>query len=163
MNIEGIKQILDGFDPAALLPDLTTVAGKMELVCRIAVLVGPLLLLALGLMYFFLAPKEANYRFGYRCYFGMGSVAAWRFTQRLAGMVWAGLGLVLTIVMLLVTLGFRKLAIMAQLWRAVTCLGWEVALIAVSIVGINVIVARFYDAEGQLRPNAPQFELKFRK
>ena len=48
MSIEDIKQIMDGFDPAALLPDLSTLEGKAELICRIAVLVGPVLLLALG-------------------------------------------------------------------------------------------------------------------
>ena len=82
MSIESIKEIMDAFDPAAILPDLTTLFGKLELVCRIAVLVGPIALLIMGLAYLFLSPKEANHYCGYRCYFGMGSVQAWRFTQQ---------------------------------------------------------------------------------
>ncbi len=163
MNIEDIKQIMDGFDPAALLPDLTTLAGKISLICRIAVLLGPLLLLGLGLMYLFLPPKEANHRFGYRCYFGMGSIAAWRFTQRLAGVVWSILGLILTVVMLIVTLTFGKVGIVDQVWRCVTCLVWELVLVAVSVLGINTMAALYYDKEGQLRPSAPKFELKLKK
>ena len=107
MNIDSIKEIMDGFDPAALLPDLTTLVGKVEFVTRIAVMVGPIVLLVLGVLYFFASPKEANYHFGYRCYFGMGSMDAWRFTQRLAGLVLAALGLILTVVMLFVCGSFR--------------------------------------------------------
>lgn len=157
MNIEDIKQIMDAFDPAALLPDLTTVAGKMELVCRIAVLIGPIVLLALGLSYLFLAPKEANYTFGYRCYFGMGSSDAWRFTQRLAGLVWGALGLVLTLIMLIVTTGYRDKVIVDQVWGAVKCLGWEAGLTLVSVLGINFAAMFFFDAKGQRRRELPKF------
>ncbi len=163
MNIEDIKQIMDGFDPAALLPDLTTVAGKISLICRIAVLLGPILLLGLGLIYFLIPPKEANHRFGYRCHFGMGSVEAWRFTQRLAGVVWSALGLILTVVMLLVILGFGKLNVVDQVWRAVACMGWELGLVAVSALGINTLTALYYDEDGQLRPNAPKLAWRLKK
>ena len=49
LSIDSIKELMDGFDPAALLPELDTVFGKLELVCRIAVMIGPVLLLLLGL------------------------------------------------------------------------------------------------------------------
>lgn len=171
MNVEDIKQLMDGFDPAALLPDLTTVAGKMELICRIAVLLGPILLLTFGLIYFFHPPKEANHRFGFRCYYGMGSVEAWNFTQRLAGIVWSGLGLVLSIVMLLGTLGLRKLTVVDQVWRSVKCLGWEVGLILAAVVFIHVMAGLTFDKDGIRRPNAPKldqllnfkFDFKFKK
>ena len=162
MNVEDIKQLMDGFDPAALLPDLTTVAGKMELACRIAVLIGPILLLVLGLIYFFLAPKEANHRFGFRCYYGMGSVEAWRFTQKLAGLLWSFLGLVLSIVMLLSTMGFRKLTIVDQVWRSVKCLGWEAGLIFAAFLFIHIVVAMSFDKDGCRRPNAPKWNLDFK-
>jgi hypothetical protein len=162
MNVEDIKQLMDGFDPAALLPDLTTVAGKMELVCRIAVLIGPILLLVLGLIYLFLAPKEANHRFGFRCYYGMGSVEAWRFTQKLAGLLWSGLGLILSIVMLLSTLGFRNLTIVDQIWRSVKCLCWEAGLTLAVVVFIHVMAGLTFDKDGCRRPNAPKFELNFK-
>ena len=92
LDIASIKSVMDGFDPASLLPDLSKVFGSLVGVCRVAVMIGPIITLILGLAYLFLAPKEANYYFGYRCYFGMGSVRAWRFTQRLAGVCLGGLG-----------------------------------------------------------------------
>lgn len=162
MNVEDIKQLMDGFDPASLLPDLSSVAGKMELICRIAVLLGPILLLSLGLLYFFLAPKEANHRFGFRCYYGMGSVEAWRFTQKLAGLVWSGLGLILTVVMLFSTIGLRKLTIVDQVWRSVKCLGWEAGLILAAMLFIHVIVGLTFDQDGRRRPNAPKLDLNFK-
>ena len=151
MSIEDIKQIMDGFDPAALLPDLTSLEGKVELICRIAVLAGPIVLLALGIAYFLLAPKEANYHFGYRCFFGMGSVQAWRFTQKVAGGVWGVLGLVLTLVMVNKTNGFREMEVVDQIMGALKCLTWEVLLAVVSCLAINITAAVFFNAKGDPR------------
>ena len=163
MNIEDIKQIMDAFDPAALLPDLTTMTGKMELICRICVMAGPVLLLALGLMYLFLAPKEANHHFGYRCYYGMGSVEAWQFTQKAAGLLWSVLGGVLSIVMIIATTGLRNLNIVDQVWRAVKCLGWEIGLIALSVIAINTLAGLMFDKNGDRRPNAPDLARKLQE
>ena len=154
MNIESfedIKVLMDNFDPAALLPDLTTVVGKVEFITRIAVLVGPIVLLVLGILYFFAAPKEANYRFGYRCYFGMGSEEAWRFTQRFAGLVWSVLGLVLTVVMLIITGSFAGNPIMDIIGKGVKCLLWEGGVILASVLVINVTAMLCYDRKGLRR------------
>ncbi len=151
MSIEDIKQIMDAFDPAALLPDLSNVQGIAELICRIAVLAGPIVLLVLGIAYLCLSPREANHYFGYRCYFGMGSVEAWRFTQRIAGIVWAALGLILTLVMVAKTNGFRELAVMDQLSSAIPCLLWEAGLTLVSCLGINITAMVFFDHNGGRR------------
>ena len=151
MNLDGLKTLFEDFDPAALLPKLDTMIGKMELVMRIAVVIGPVILLVLGLIYFFAPPKEANHYFGYRCYFGMGSVDAWRFTQRLAGMVWTVLGLILAIVMLIISSGFGGKEIMDMLWMAVKCMIWETVLTAIACLGINTIVTLKFDAKGERR------------
>ena len=151
MSIDSIKELLDGFDPASLLPDLTTVVGKAELIARIAVMVGPIILLILGALYCFASPKEANYHFGYRCYFGMGSVDAWRFTQRLAGMVWGALGLVLTVVMLIVCGSFRGMEIMPMVTKAAVALAWQAALALLSSLAVNIIVMTQFDAKGEHR------------
>jgi len=150
-RLEGIKELMDAFDPAALLPDLSSVVGIVMTVARFAVLAGPLVLLVLGLAYLFLSPKEANYHFGYRCYFGMGSVEAWRFTQRLAGIVWAVLGLVLTVVMVIITGGYGGKEVIQVVDSAITCLIWEILLAAVSCLVINLIVMLTFDSKGYLR------------
>ena len=152
-SFEDIKVLMDNFDPASLLPDLTTVVGKVEFITRIAVLVGPIVLLTLGILYFFAAPREANYRFGYRCYFGMGSEEAWRFTQRFAGLIWSVLGLVLTVVMLIITGSFPGNPIMDIIGKGAKCLIWEGGLILLSILVINVTAMLIYDSKGQCRKN----------
>ena len=154
-GIESIKELMDGFDPAALLPDLSTALGKVELICRVAVLVGPILILALGIAYLLLSPKEANYYFGYRCYFGMGSVQAWRFSQRIAGLTFAGLGLVLTVIMLLISGGFSGMAAMDMAWKAVWCLVWEAALVLLATLVINGLCMFFFNAKGEPRRKVP--------
>mgnify|MGYP002517907876 CR=1 FL=1 len=45
MSIEDFKTLMDEFDPASLLPELDTVIGKIAFIARIAVLVGPIVLL----------------------------------------------------------------------------------------------------------------------
>lgn len=150
-SIEKIKDLMDGFDPAALLPDMSTTLGKVELVCRIAVIVGPILLLALGLAYLLLSPKEANYYFGYRCFFGMGSVQAWRFSQRIAGLTFAALGLVLTVIMFMTSGGFAGMPAMDMAWKAVRCLIWQAALVLLATLAINGACMFFFDAKGEPR------------
>ena len=150
-GLEGIKELMDAFDPASLLPDLSSVVGMVMTAARYAVLAGPIVLLAMGLAYLFLSPKEANYKFGYRCYFGMGSVESWRFTQRLAGIVWTVLGLVLTVVMVLVTGSYGGKEVIAVVDSAVTCLIWEIVLAAISCLAINLIVMLTFDRKGAPR------------
>ena len=151
MTIDDFKSLMDDFELASLLPELDAILGKLALLARIAVLIGPVMLLVMGLLYFFASPKEANNHFGYRCYYGMGSVEAWQFTQSLAGIVWGALGLILGIVMLLVSGGFAQLETMDLLWRAVYCLAWEAGAVAVGCIGVNTVVALRYDRKGYLR------------
>ena len=150
-SIDSIKELMDGFDPASLLPQLDTVFGKVELVCRVIVMIGPALLLLLGLIYLFLTPKEANHYIGYRCYFGMGSVNAWRFTQRLAGIAFGGLGLILGVVMFFIIGSFRELALDAMVWKAAKCLLWEAALALLAHFGIMLTAAVVFDRKGSFR------------
>ena len=151
VDIESIKEFMDGFDPAALLPELEKIFADLAPICRWAVLIGPILLAVLGLAYLFLSPKEANYYFGYRCYYGMGSVQAWRFTQRMAGITLGGLGLILTGVMIVITGGFARLEVMDMVWKAVTCLVWEAVIAAAAIVIINITAMLKFDRRGEYR------------
>ena len=151
MDLESIKEMMDAFDTAALLPELDSVFSLVATVCKVAILAGPIVLLVLGLAYLFLSPKEANYYFGYRCYYGMGSVQAWRFTQRLAGIVLGGLGLVLTGVALVASVGFGSMDAEALVWRAAGCMILEAVATIAGIVFINVTAAMKFDKKGEFR------------
>lgn len=151
MSIEDFKGLMDAFEPASLLPELDAVIGKLALLARIVVLVGPAAMLLMGLVYLFAVPKEANYYIGYRCYYGMGSVEAWRFTQRLAGIVFAALGLVSGVAMLLISGGFAAMDTMDLLWRAVYCVLFEAGSMAIACLSINIVAALRFDAKGNER------------
>jgi len=148
MSIDDFKSLMDGFDPASLLPELDTILGSLAPICRVAVLAGPVLMLFFGLLYIFAAPKEANYHVGYRCYFGMGSVEAWRYTQKLAGIVFAALGVILTVAMLLISGSFSQMETMALLWQAVYCLAAQAILLALACLTVNTVVALRFDNKG---------------
>jgi len=151
LDIESIKALLDGFDPAALLPDLSRVFSSLEPLCRIAVLIGPVVLLLLGLSYLILSPKEANYYLGYRCYFGMGSEYAWRFTQRCAGTLFTGAGLILTVVMFTISAGFGKLELTDMVWKAAACLLVQLAVAILLILTVNISAMVRFDRKGNHR------------
>ena len=151
LDVESIKALLDGFDPASLLPDLSRVFDSLVPICRIAVLLGPVVLLLLGLSYLILSPKEANYYLGYRCYFGMGSEYAWRFTQRLAGWLFTGTGLALTVVMFVLSAGFSGMQLTDMVWRAASCLLVELAVSVLLILAVNLSAAFHFDRKGKHR------------
>ena len=148
LDIDSIKSLMDGFDPAALLPDLGELFGSLSALCRFAVMIGPVVMLVLGLAYLFLSPREANYYFGYRCYFGMGSVQAWRFTQRIAGMLFGGVGLILTIVMYVMSGSFSEMEITDMVWKAAGCLAWQAVIALVLTFLVNFLAFFFFDAKG---------------
>ena len=150
-DFDAVKALMDDFDPASLLPDLSTVIGWIELACRVAVLVGPIILAVMGLSYLFFSPKEANYYFGYRTYYGMGSVQAWRFTQRFSGIVLGLLGLVLTGVMIVVSGSFGQLEAADMVWKALKCLGWEAVLALIANIAIAATAALRFDRKGEYR------------
>ena len=151
MNIEDLKGLMDEFDPASLLPELDGILTGLVQVIRIAVLVGPIVLLVLGLSYLLLAPKEANYIFGYRCTFGMGSVEAWRFTQRLAGIVWSVLGLGLAVAMFSLTGKFADQQVNDVIWLALKYVLWEAGTTALSCLVINTVVMIRFTYSGEYR------------
>ena len=150
-DFDAVKALMDNFDPASLLPDLTSIFGWIELVCRIAVLIGPVLVAAMGIAYLLFAPKEANHYFGYRTYFGMGSVEAWRFTQRLSGIVLGLLGLALTGVMLIVSGGFAAMEIMDMVWLALKLLLTEAVLVLLANIAISLTAMLRFDRKGEYR------------
>ena len=151
LDIASIKEMMDAFDPAALLPEMSEIFGSLASVCRIAVMIGPVVMLLMGLAYLFLVPKEANWFFGYRCYFGMGSVQAWRATQRLAGLLFGGLGLILTLFTMPKANGFAAMDVTAMVWEAVECVAWQAVLALLATIAINVTAAVRFDRKGELR------------
>ena len=151
MTIENIKQLMDGMDIAALLPDIMDIMNGIALLAQIALFLAPLILLGLGLYYFLLSPKEANFTTGYRCYYGMGSEEAWRFTQRLAGVIWILAGITMTLGVVLLRYRFAAMDLSQLMWTAIFCLLLQGAIVLVLRALIHFIVLLRYDRKGNKR------------
>lgn len=136
------------FDFGAFLPAPERFMSNLEGWTRLFVLIAPLLLLGLGIWYYYYPPKEANYRAGFRTYFGMGSVEAWLFCQKLAGKAYLRLGGGLTIGTLIVSLFFDGEKAMAMMITALICVLVELVLVAVVWARIYKIAARNFDKDG---------------
>ena len=152
--VEKLVQLVNEFDLTKFIPEVDSILGWVETLVRIFVMAAPICILGFGLFFLFLPPKEANHRAGYRTYFGMGSIDAWRFTQFLAGIVWSALGLILTIVMALVINGYRNMDMMDMVTSAITCVLWEIGCIVVGCLGINITATVIFDRNGNRRANA---------
>ena len=97
--MDKITELLNSLeDLGKYIPKLDTLMGWVQWLVSLAVRVGPICILVLGLIYLLIPPKEANHKAGYRTYFGMGSVQAWLFTQRAAGVIMIPVGLILTLI-----------------------------------------------------------------
>ena len=149
--IDFLKSLMSDFDPMMLLPDLTALFDKLDVVLRVVVLAGPLCLLGLGLLYLLAPPAEANHIFGYRHYWGMSSVEAWQFTQKTAGLVWTGLGMAMTVIMAFLCNGYRDLAWETMLTSALTTVFVELLLVVGSTFLINALVIFRFDRKGLRR------------
>ena len=151
--MDWLSELVKDFSFANFIPKLNTVLGWVETFSKLAVLAGPMILLVLGLIFWFCPPKEANHRLGYRFWWGMGSVEAWQFTQRVAGILWTCMGLPLSIIMLLVCGGFSPKDGLDMVSTAATCLIWELILIGLLCLFIDVVVLLRFDRKGNQRPN----------
>lgn len=154
MNLDAIMDFFSAAENTApVVPDVGTLLDQVTPIVKILVIAGPVIMLVLGLLYRFAAPKEANHHFGYRCYFGMGSEHAWQFTQRIAGITWIVLGAVMTLVMLIVTARFPRQDLLEMLTTAVICVVAEALVLLLASLVIRTIVAARYNRHGERRGN----------
>ena len=149
--MDEILSLLQDFDIGKLLPAPESFVRDVELLMRIGVMAGPLVMLGLGLWYYLAPPREANHSVGFRTYHGMGSVEAWQFTQKLAGTLYSLLGTGLTVVMSLICNGFRAMNAMTMANTAIICVVVECVLILGVWAYIKIKVRKTFDKDGNRR------------
>jgi len=149
--MNSITAFFDKIDFTKLVPELDTLLGRLQAVASWALMIGPIVMLIFGLWYFFLPPKEANHKVGFRTWFGMGSVEAWQFTQRLAGVVWTGLGIVLLVIAIITSLTFGGKDVMQIATSAFICLLWQAGLAVIGGFSVSFIVFLRFDTLGYRR------------
>ena len=148
--MELITKIFD-LDLASFVPELGKFLTDVRTLLILAMLLGPVLLMVFGGIYLLRPPAEANYRFGFRTYFGMGSIEAWQYSQKIAGIAFAGLGLVLLIAMIVVTICMEKQDVFVMANTALVCLLVQAGLTLVARLAATILVTVYFDANGDRR------------
>ncbi len=148
--MELITKLFD-MDLSALVPEMSTFLAFARVVLVLALLAGPVTFVAMGALYLFRPTPEANYKFGFRTYYGMGSVEAWNFSQRIAGMIFGGLGALLFLGMLVVVLCFggKDLSVIAR--TSAICLIIQATLALLARLAAFILPAVYFDKEGNHR------------
>ncbi len=151
MNILSISGFFESLDPAELLPPaevFLTIAMILIFVCMV---VGPVLMLLAGLKYLKAPSPLPNHKTGFRTYFGMGSKAAWDYTQRLAGIIWSILGGGFCVIILILCLLFIGKNPAQIAYIALICMIAEAGLALLSWAVIAILATINFDKYGRRR------------
>lgn len=154
--MEEIMSFVENLDPTKLLPDLGKTFADLYTWIGIVLKAGPVVLLVTGLVYLLRPPKEANHKMGFRTPFGMGSVSAWKFTQKIAGAVWTVLGLVLLIIAFAKNGSLQNMEMMDCVTGAMWVLFGQAICVAVAWLALNIVPAVFFDWKGNARSDLPE-------
>ena len=150
-----ISKIFD-LDLAKFVPEMPVFLGVLRALLVIITLLGPILLLALGLMYLLRPAPEANFKYGFRTYYGMGSTEAWKFAQKLAGLAFGGLGVILLLNMFIVVLTFFKKDLFQIANNAIVCLIWQAVLALIARIFVGVMCYIYFDKDGGHKKDPPK-------
>ncbi len=145
--MELISKLFD-MDLSKLVPSLPVFLGFVRAFLVLAVLIGPILMVVLSVLYLFKPAPEANFKYGYRTYFGMGSIEAWKFSQRIAGLIFGALGALLLIIMFIVVLTFLRKDLAQIANTAIVSLIWQAALILIGRLAIAFLCFYYFDKDG---------------
>ena len=129
--------------------NVAPILSVFTILLYVAIFAGPAAMLWLGLLYLIHPAKDPTRLYGFKAFCGMGTAQAWRFTQRIAALVFLCVGGLLTIAMTVICILYREqdLSFLASL--SINCLIWEVVLAAVAIILINMVVFVFFDRRGE--------------
>jgi hypothetical protein len=145
-----ITKLFD-LDLSKFVPEMPAFLGGLRALLVLAILIGPILLVTLGAMYLLRPAPEANFKYGFRTYFGMGSIEAWRFSQKIGGLAFGGLGAVLLLVMFIVVLTFFKKDLFQIANTAIVCLIWQAVLALIARITVSILCCVYFDRNGDRR------------
>ena len=154
-----ITKLFD-LDLSKFVPAMPVFLGALRALLVIIILAGPILLVTLGAMYLLRPAPEANFKYGFRTYYGMGSVEAWKFSQKIAGLAYGGLGAILLLVMFIIVLTFFGKDLFRIANTAIICLLWQVGLTLVARITVGVMCYIYFDKEGNRKKTLPKIPTK---
>ena len=151
LDLDFFKTLITDFDLMALLPEMADVMEWIVTGVIYALIIGPCLLILLGLWYLLLPSREANHFVGYRFFWGMGSIKSWRFTQRLAGAAWVGLGAYLATLANELRVELLEMNKLDMMYKAIEMILKQISwLVAVCLV-VNAVVFLIFNFKGKPR------------
>lgn len=149
----------DNFGIKDLLPDMGGFLGDLRFYLCLFLLIVPVIMVVMGALRFFFPAKEANRSVGYRTFFGMGSVYAWRVTQWLSGVVYLGIGAVLLVLAVIQCFAMGSKETQDAVTNVYTWLIVEGVGLLVAILLVEVAIGLQFDKQGNLRPGRRFFFL----
>ena len=151
-----ITKLFD-LDLSKFVPAMPVFLGALRALLVIIILAGPILLVTLGAMYLLRPAPEANFKYGFRTYFGMGSVEAWKFSQKIAGLAYGGLGALLLLVMFIIVLTFFGKDLFQIANSAIICLLWQAGLTLIARITVSIMCYIYFDKEGNRKKALPKY------
>lgn len=151
MNILSLSGFFETLDPTELLPEVDKFLSITKILIVICMLIGPVLLLLAGLKYWKSPSKLPNHNAGFRTYFGMGSKAAWDYTQRLAGTIFTFLGGGLLVADLLVFIIFLSKDDVKFAFAGMICMIVQAVLAVLSWAVVAILATVNFDKSGKYR------------
>ena len=146
--MDQIMSLLKEFDIAGMFPEMGKFFHTLTVLLRVILLAGPVVMTVLGVIYFFIPPKEANYSLGYRSRWSMSSVEVWTYAQRIAGLLYMCLGGLMTVAMTVVVILIRNSEPMSMLTTSLVCLLIQIGVVLASWLVIEIFLHRYFDANG---------------
>ena len=151
----------DNFGINDLLPEMGAFLGDIRFYLCLFLLLTPLLMAGMGALRFFKPAEEANRSVGYRTFFGMGSVYAWRVTQWVSGIVFMGIGGLLLLLAIIQCFVMGAKEVGDAVVNMYTWLIVEGVALVVAVLAVEIVIALQFDKEGELRPGRRFFFLRY--
>jgi hypothetical protein len=151
----------DNFGVYDLLPEMGGFLGDIRFYLCLFLLLVPVIMVIMGALRFFRPAAEANHSVGYRTFFGMGSVYAWRVTQWVSGILFLGVGGLLLLLAIIQCFVMGGKEVGDAVTNMYTWLIVEGVGLILSIVAVEVVIGLQFDKNGNLRPGRKFFFLSY--
>lgn len=149
--MDKIMSFIENLSIEKYIPKLDSVLDGIYWLIEWAVKLGPLCILVLGLIYMLIPPKEANRYFGFRTYFGMGSISAWLFTQRVSGFLMTVVGLILFLTAKGAVKAFDTMELMAMSEKALDLIKSQIIAALIIYVFMFLLTFVMFNHKGECR------------
>ena len=135
--MSNLFSFLKEFDMSAILPEMSKFESQLAWWMRIILVIGPLVMVFLGAIYYWIPPDAANKKLGYRSKWSMQSVECWLYAQKFAGLVYLILGGGMLVLMIVAAVLISFMKPMGMAVTTVLCALLQVALVICSHIFIE--------------------------